>query len=128
MIEGEGSMDSGELIIFVLYVFVSALLGGMGVPLLMGWVPPNPLYGFRTVRTQDPDVWYPVNRTTGVWLIVTGLVTFGIPSWTFFAGFGVPAAPLMNLVPVVIGLIAMIVHGTLIARRMATGRQNTRGD
>ena len=117
-------MESGELVIFVLYMVVSVVLAGLGIPLVMAWVPPNPIYGFRTTRTlQDPNVWYPVNRTTGFWLIVTGMVACGVSIWTFAVSLGLPAAPLVNLAPVVIGVIAMIVHGSVVGRRGMTVRQ-----
>jgi hypothetical protein len=43
--------------------------------------------------------------------------------WTFFVGLELPAAPLVNLAPVVIGIIAMILHGILVIRRVTSGRQ-----
>ena len=95
-----------------------------GFPFSSSWVPPNPLYGFRTPATlQDADVWYPVNRTTGLWLVVTGAVTGGVSIWTFAAGFGLPAAPLVNLTPVVLGVVVMIVHGSVVSRRLKTSRE-----
>jgi hypothetical protein len=111
---------------FILYLVISVLLVGLGIPLLMGWVPPNPLCGFRTARTlQDPDVWYPVNRTTGFWLIVTSVVASGVSISTFTVGLGLPAAPLINLTPVILGIIAMIIHGGLLARSVTTNRKET---
>src|SRR5438067_10190323 len=109
-------MYSGELVIFVLHASIAALMSAAGVPLSMGWVPPNPLYGYRTPKTQDPRVWYPVNRVAGHWLIVTGIATAGVAALTYFCGLEIPAQPLVNLIPIVLGLIATVVHGIIVAR------------
>jgi uncharacterized membrane protein len=47
----------------------------LALPLVFGWVPPNPLYGFRTPRTlADRDLWYRVNFFCGcAVLIASGL-------------------------------------------------------
>ncbi len=37
-------MESGEFIMFILYITISTLLVGLGIPLLLEWIPPNPLY------------------------------------------------------------------------------------
>jgi hypothetical protein len=47
-----------------------AILAVLAVPLALGMVPPNALYGFRTSKTRSsPDIWYPANRFAG-WLMV----------------------------------------------------------
>lgn len=53
------------------------------VPMIIGTVPPNRWYGFRTPRTQsDPKVWYPANRIAGQYLAFAGflivLATLGV--------------------------------------------------
>ena len=43
------------------------------VPLVVGWVPRNGWYGFRTARTLASDaVWYRANRIGGIVVIVAG--------------------------------------------------------
>jgi len=50
------------------------LIAALAVPLILGKIPPNPLYGFRTPRTlSDPAVWYPANAYAGRWLLGSGL-------------------------------------------------------
>jgi uncharacterized membrane protein len=47
----------------------------LGMPLALGRVRPNGLFGFRTAKTLgDPAIWYHVNRSSGFDLIVAGLV------------------------------------------------------
>ena len=50
------------------------LLAGLSIPLILGKIPPNGLYGFRVRKTMEhPEIWYPVNRYGGKWMFVSGL-------------------------------------------------------
>jgi uncharacterized membrane protein len=63
------------LILLLLFLFSGVLLMALAVPLIMGKIPPNGLYGFRVKKTmENPDIWYPVNTYAGKWLLVAGLV------------------------------------------------------
>jgi len=47
----------------------------VGLPMALGKIPPNQLYGFRTPRSlSDEAVWYGINRPAGWALFVSGLV------------------------------------------------------
>ena len=47
----------------------------LGIPLLLGKVPPNVLYGLRTRRTlADEEIWYRANRFAGLVLMLAGAV------------------------------------------------------
>jgi len=47
----------------------------VAVPLVLGVIPRNRVYGFRTKRTLSDDaVWYPVNRIAGVALVAGSAV------------------------------------------------------
>jgi uncharacterized membrane protein len=55
------------------------------IPLVFGWVGPNPFYGFRNARTRgDRVVWYRANRIAGISIIVAMMfcvaIEFAIPS------------------------------------------------
>jgi uncharacterized membrane protein len=51
------------------------LLIGVGVPLVLGRVGRNRVYGYRIPRTlRDDRIWYPVNALTGLWMIWGGLL------------------------------------------------------
>lgn len=116
-------MNAGDIIIFVLFLLNSCLLVGLGIPLGMGRVRPNPLYGFRTEATlRDPAVWYAVNQVAGFWLAATGVAVAIVATCTFLSRLGLPAAPLVNLVPLAVGIGGMIVHGTLVGRRVTERR------
>jgi hypothetical protein len=49
------------------------------VPLILGIVPPNNLYGFRTRRTlANPELWLRANRFAGVALFIAALTSAAI--------------------------------------------------
>lgn len=55
------------------------------LPLVFGWVGPNPIYGFRNERTRsNRHLWYRANRIAGVAIIVAMIfcvaIEFAIPS------------------------------------------------
>ena len=63
------------LILLSMYLFSGILLMALSVPMITGKIPPNGFYGFRVKKTmENPDIWYPVNRFSGKWLLATGLV------------------------------------------------------
>jgi uncharacterized membrane protein len=47
----------------------------VALPLVLGVVPPNRLYGFRTKKTlSDADVWYRVNRFAAIAIMLASVV------------------------------------------------------
>ena len=60
--------------------FVPALLLLLAaIPLVLGLVPPNAVYGFRTFKTlTDDNVWYRSNRFGGCALLISSAVYFMI--------------------------------------------------
>jgi|SRR5687767_3558300 len=57
----------------LLFSMVGVLYIGLGIPLFLGRVPPNRLYGCRTKKTlSNHKIWYAVNRVTGRDLIIGG--------------------------------------------------------
>lgn len=70
----------------VLPLLLSGLLFSLlGIPLILGIVPPNRLYGFRVPATlANRDLWYIVNRAAGIDLVTGGVLLVAI-------GFSLPA-------------------------------------
>jgi hypothetical protein len=100
------------------------LLTLLGVPLFRGKVPPNALYGFRVQATlDDPAVWYPVNRLSGLWLFVTGAVLFlsSVILYVLVSDPGTAAG--VNLSVLGICLTASIVHGLIVTNRLTKARR-----
>ncbi len=45
------------------------------IPLILGRIPPNRLYGFRVRKTlEHPEIWYPVNKYGGARLLMASLL------------------------------------------------------
>ena len=45
-----------------------------GIPMVLGIIPPNRYYGYRTRKTlASPEVWYPANRIAGWCMGIAGL-------------------------------------------------------
>jgi hypothetical protein len=63
------------ILLLVLFLLSSALLAGLSVPMILGKIPPNGLYGFRVKKTMENlEIWYPVNAYSGKWLLVVGSI------------------------------------------------------
>jgi uncharacterized membrane protein len=59
----------------LLFAAVGLLFIGLSVPLILGRVPPNHLYGCRTERTlADPKLWYEANRVSGKDFLTAGVL------------------------------------------------------
>ena len=114
----------------LVYVGFSILIAVLGVPLAMGKVPPNPLYGFRTPATQaDPDLWYAVNARTGQDLVGGGLL-LGAAAWLaprLAPGISQDAYMGTWTTAVVVVLLLVMLRSGLVLRRL-DGDSDKRGD
>jgi uncharacterized membrane protein len=62
----------------LLFASVGLLFIGLGAPLMLGKVPPNSVYGCRTMKTlSDPRVWYEANRVSGKDFLISGVLVLG---------------------------------------------------
>ena len=60
--------------LLILYIAAGLLLVALSIPLLLGKIRPNPVYGFRVPATlNDPDLWYAVNKFAAKRLVAAGL-------------------------------------------------------
>ena len=63
------------IILMATFVVSGIVLAVVSVPLILGWLPPNGLYGFRVRKTMEhPEIWYPVNRYGGQRLLISSLL------------------------------------------------------
>lgn len=68
---------------------VAMLIALTAVPMVAGWIPPNPYYGFRTPDTMaTPLAWYAANRLMGCYMIASQIVA--ISSIDAVAGAMIP--------------------------------------
>jgi SdpI/YfhL protein family len=62
------------VVLLITFEISGILLAALSVPLIIGRIPPNGLYGFRVRKTlQHPEIWYPVNAFAGKRLLVASL-------------------------------------------------------
>ncbi|MFO0951253.1 MAG: SdpI family protein [Isosphaeraceae bacterium] len=113
--------------LLVMYLATSALLILLSVPLLLGRVPPNPLYGFRLSPTlDDPALWYPVNRHSARRMIAAGLsLAAAAVGLTFVPSITVDVYALgclaVFLVVLVVGLVQSILYMNALQRSRDAG-------
>lgn len=108
---------AGELAVFVICLASACIMAVLGIPLILKKVSPNRLYGFRTRTTLgNVDAWYEANRIAGYWLVATGAATACVAIVAFSSGIGLPGAPLVTLVPFVLGVIGVHIHCLIVVR------------
>ncbi len=83
----------------------------LGVPLFLGKVPPNSLYGLRTDKTlENEEVWYRGNRFAGAALVVAGaliLLASTVLARSMFEG---PLGMVIVLGVVLLALVASLAY------------------
>ena len=101
----------------VIAYVVPLVVVASSIPMILGKVPPNWIYGFRTPRTlSSPEVWYPANRVAGWFMVVAAVVSicFNLALWWIF-----PEWPLEkmtswmtggSLIPFLIALLASFIY------------------
>ncbi len=58
--------------LYLVGYFLPIVMAALALPMVLGKVPPNPIYGFRTPKTlSSTDIWYPANRAGG-WFMIAG--------------------------------------------------------
>ena len=109
---------------FLLLLLPCIVFLAMGIPFVMGVVPPNGIYGFRIKRTlQDPEVWYSANRVAGLWSIWTGIAAAAVSTATFVLGLRLMAAALVELLPFLIGIVGLYAHVFRVIHRVTIRKQ-----
>jgi hypothetical protein len=110
------------------YTAVGLLIAGLSLPLIIGLVPPNRLYGFRTAKTRsDPRIWYAVNRVAGWDGLAAGvtivLASLAIAMWG--TNWSADMRTFVNVV-VVLGAIGFaLTHPFLALTRLQDARSHT---
>jgi uncharacterized membrane protein len=101
--------------VYALFGLTGLLLIGVSVPMLLGWVPPNRLYGFRTSKTlSDARIWYEANRLSGAAGIVAGALMVAITAVGAALGWPLVFAP----IAVFSLAIGVLVYSLIVERRL----------
>jgi uncharacterized membrane protein len=111
-----------ELNIFA-FAVVAVLLAGLGVPLLLRKVPPNPWYGVRLPCTfADRRVWYAVNARAGRDFLAIGAAVLaldlGLPAAGFTATTHAATCAMMLVAGTLASSIAAWRQGNDLLRRL----------
>jgi hypothetical protein len=62
-------------VMMVTFVISGMVLAAVCIPLILGRIPPNRLYGFRVRKTlENPEIWYPVNKYGSARLLMASLL------------------------------------------------------
>jgi uncharacterized membrane protein len=105
----------------VLFAGVGLLFIALSIPLIQERVPPNSTYGFRTAKSlSDPKIWYAINRTSGIDLLLAGaLITIGSVAMLFL---GQRLQPIQVVLPLLLLMIFTLsgaaLHGYLVLKRL----------
>jgi len=99
---------------------IGFLLALVSVPLALGWVPRNRVYGFRVGATlKDDRVWYATNRRMGLEMIVIGLALWGMTELLGRSALDESTAGRIAWVTLVVVIASFIVRGWRYANRVA---------
>jgi uncharacterized membrane protein len=101
--------------VYALFGLTGLVLIAVSVPMLLGRVPPNLWYGFRTSKTlSDERIWYEANRLSGRAGIVAGTLM------VVLTGLGAVLHWPLAVAPMVVFLLAIgvLVYSLIIERRL----------
>jgi uncharacterized membrane protein len=108
------------------YLLIGSLLVCVAIPLALGKVPRNSLYGFRTrAALSDDRIWYPTNRALGRAFAVSGLILVGLGAFARQLSVGDEISTLLVTLPAVLlpGIVA-----TAITQQRASARAPDRSE
>lgn len=98
-------------------LFVPLMVFAVSVPLMMGIVPRNRWYGFRTPKTLSSDaVWFEANKIGGRYFVIAGVfqliaITTGCMVWPTQANHLVlPYAGILILLPLLVAVALWFVR------------------
>lgn len=104
-----------------MYLVFGTLMGVLAVPLIMGWVPPNGLYGFRIpVTMNNPDIWYPANALAGrilLWVAVIFVVSSVL--FALVPGISLDAYALSCVAVLFVGLVVLLVRALTFINKLS---------
>jgi uncharacterized membrane protein len=94
----------------ILFALVGLLFIGISIPLILGKVPPNSLYGCRTRRTlSNPRIWYEANHISGKDFLISGVLVFAASIAMLVFGQGMnPDHAVVTLLSVMLLSIAVV--------------------
>jgi len=105
-------MVASPLPVRLLFSGICLIVAALSLPLILGRVRPNPVYGFRTPRTlSSPEIWYPANAYAGRALFIASVIS-GICYWLAPDRMLVRTGAVLALllVPMTVAMIASLLY------------------
>lgn len=112
------------LVNLLLFGASGLLMIALAIPMILGRVPPNPLYGLRCRETlADPVVWYRANAVSGRWLAALGASLIVLAAClAVVPRISAEAQSLICTAWLLVGVLWLAAASMLLARRIAAER------
>jgi uncharacterized membrane protein len=102
-------------VLYGLLIVLPPLTLLVAIPLILGWVKPNPWYGVRTSKTRSsPEIWYRANRMGGIWLVVATLIAVG--AWAILLLVPLGEGVRVPLELAILAVCDLVACGVILAR------------
>jgi hypothetical protein len=113
--------NAGPRTINGVYFIGSLIVIVLSIPLIMKWIGPNGLYGYRVAKTMNnPDIWYRANSVLGVDLLIAGILILLTTLFVYNKGksFTIGRVVLVDLLATVLTLGAALAHSAFTVSSM----------
>ena len=100
-------------VLVICWFFAGLLITAVSIPLVLGKIPPNRLYGVRTRKTlSNNEVWYKANKYTGKDFLICGLVVSAgaLVLWMFKAKLSFSAVSWIGTALLMVPLLVVVVR------------------
>ncbi len=102
---------------------IPAVLIALAIPLVLGLVPPNRWYGYRTARSLNcPAEWSRLNRLAGLAVIAAALLSVAIKVAVLLFVLGLPHHPRINLIDAIALLFVVVLVAACAENRGQSSR------
>jgi uncharacterized membrane protein len=99
--------------LYLVGYFLPIIMAALALPMVLGMVPPNPIYGFRTPKTlSSTDIWYPANRAGG-WFMIAGAalaLCCNVTLWFIHPDRLLISMAIADLVAVILASVASLLY------------------
>ncbi|HEX4943448.1 MAG TPA: SdpI family protein [Usitatibacteraceae bacterium] len=109
----------------MLLLIGSGVIAAVSIPLILGFVPPNRIYGFRTRQTLSNEaLWYQANFFAGWAFLIAAFASVVLLALVRGGAFpGVASEVAAFALPVVVAIVACFVYLRRITDGVAGGRR-----
>lgn len=107
------------MLLLVLFGGAGFLICGLGVPLLLRRVPPNRVYGLRTMSTlKCESLWYEANMRSGFYSVVAGGLIAIVALAVYLSGLPKEVAGAIDILSLLVVVSAMCIKSAHFAKSL----------